>query len=64
MEEPAPRMFWPREVWGKYASTLADFKEEENSTKAVYCLNHMVSSKIEMVFCIYSSKIAIIVNTT
>ena len=26
MEEPAPRMFWPREIWGEYGRTLADFK--------------------------------------
>jgi Squalene/phytoene synthase len=26
VEEPAPRMFWPREVWGKHADRLADFK--------------------------------------
>ena len=26
VEEPAPRMFWPREIWGKHAKQLADFK--------------------------------------
>jgi farnesyl-diphosphate farnesyltransferase len=26
VEEPAPRMFWPREIWGKHATQLADFK--------------------------------------
>lgn len=30
VEEPAPRMFWPREVWGRYAGELADFKEPKN----------------------------------
>ena len=30
MEEPAPRMFWPREIWGRYAGELADFKEHKN----------------------------------
>lgn len=30
LEEPAPRMFWPREIWGKYAERLADFKEPAN----------------------------------
>jgi len=30
LEEPAPRMFWPREVWGKYAQQLAAFKVPEN----------------------------------
>ena len=42
MEEPAPRMFWPRDIWSKYATTLEDFKEPANRTKAVQCLNHMV----------------------
>ena len=26
MQEPAPRMFWPEEVWSKHASELAAFK--------------------------------------
>lgn len=30
VEEPAPRMFWPREIWGQYAGELADFKETKN----------------------------------
>ena len=30
LEEPAPRMFWPREIWGKYAERLADLKEPSN----------------------------------
>lgn len=42
-EEPAPRMFWPKEIWGEYARRLADLKLERNKTKAVECLNHMVS---------------------
>ncbi len=42
LEEPAPRMFWPREIWGRYADTLAAFKEPGNRKAAVQCLNHMV----------------------
>lgn len=30
MEEPAPRMFWPREVWGRYAGELDEFKDKSN----------------------------------
>lgn len=30
MEEPAPRMFWPREIWGKYAGELDEFKDKNN----------------------------------
>ena len=42
-EEPAPRMFWPREIWGRYATTLDEFKAPEHAEAAVRCLNHMVS---------------------
>jgi hypothetical protein len=33
-EEPAPRMFWPKQIWGKYANELADFKEPKNRCAA------------------------------
>ncbi len=42
MEEPAPRMFWPRDIWGQYAKELANFKDPANRDAAVRCLNHMV----------------------
>lgn len=45
-EEPAPRMFWPKEIWGKYGKTLADFKSGEHAIEAVQCLNHMVRASI------------------
>ncbi|KAK9789390.1 hypothetical protein WJX73_009521 [Symbiochloris irregularis] len=41
-EEPAPRMFWPKEIWGKYGRVLEDFKDPANSAAAVQCLNHLV----------------------
>ena len=41
-EEPAPRMFWPKEIWGNYAKKLADLKEDANKEAAVACLNHMI----------------------
>lgn len=41
-EEPAPRMFWPREIWGQYAHELEDFRQPANRGAAVQCLNHMV----------------------
>ena len=34
MEEPAPRMFWPREIWGKHARSLAEFKAPANRPAA------------------------------
>jgi hypothetical protein len=42
MEEPAPRMFWPREVWGRYAPSLDAFKDPANRPAALKCLNHLV----------------------
>ena len=41
-ELPAPRMWWPHEIWGKYATRLADFKQPAHAAAAVACLNHMV----------------------
>lgn len=41
-EEPAPRMFWPKEIWGQYVRRLADLKAERHATDAVHCLNHMI----------------------
>ena len=41
-EEPAPRMWWPEEVWGRYAPSLAALKEPAAAPAALACLNHMV----------------------
>ena len=45
-EEPRPRMWWPKEVWGEYADgSLEEFKLAErpqNEDKAVAALNHMI----------------------
>lgn len=40
------RMFWPKEIWGLYADSLADFKEPRNAKNAVQCLNHMVTDAL------------------
>ncbi|KAG6524925.1 hypothetical protein ZIOFF_014870 [Zingiber officinale] len=45
-EIPKSRMFWPREIWSKYADKLEDFKYAENSTKAVQCLNDLVTNAL------------------
>ncbi|CAH2076797.1 unnamed protein product [Thlaspi arvense] len=45
-EIPKSRMFWPREIWGKYVDKLEDFKNEENSRKAVQCLNEMATNAL------------------
>lgn len=46
-EEPAPRMFWPKEIWGKYAHELEDFQAPERRESAVACLNHMVTDALQ-----------------
>ncbi|KAL6609890.1 hypothetical protein ACP70R_039859 [Stipagrostis hirtigluma subsp. patula] len=45
-ELPKSRMFWPREIWSKYADKLEDFKYKENSEKGVQCLNDMVTNAL------------------
>ena len=40
------RMFWPKEVWGQYGKSLADFKQPGNARQAVQCLNHMVTDAL------------------
>ncbi|KAA3468092.1 squalene synthase-like [Gossypium australe] len=45
-EIPKSRMFWPRQIWGKYVKKLEDLKDEENSVKAVQCLNDMVTNAL------------------
>ncbi|CAL9228005.1 unnamed protein product [Arabidopsis halleri] len=45
-EIPKSRMFWPREIWGKYVDNLEDLKNEEKSTQAVQCLNEMVTNAL------------------
>ncbi|KAG7975906.1 hypothetical protein I3843_06G123500 [Carya illinoinensis] len=45
-EIPKSRMFWPREIWRKYVNKLEDLKYEENSEKAVQCLNNMVTNAL------------------
>ena len=46
-EEPAPRMFWPKEIWGLYAEKLDEFKEPENRAEALKCLNHMITNALQ-----------------
>eukprot|EP00899_Mesostigma_viride_P007233 jgi/Mesvir1/16510/Mv10063-RA.1 len=47
LEEPAPRMFWPKEVWSKYANSLDAFKDTaKNGKAAVACLNHLVTDAL------------------
>ncbi|XP_021738706.1 squalene synthase-like [Chenopodium quinoa] len=43
---PSPRKFWPGEIWCKYVNQLEDLKCEENTEKAVQCLNEMVTNSL------------------
>nr|AEA41713.1 squalene synthase [Eleutherococcus senticosus]AEA41715.1 squalene synthase [Eleutherococcus senticosus]AEA41717.1 squalene synthase [Eleutherococcus senticosus] len=45
-EIPKSRMFWPRQIWSIYVDKLEDLKYEENSGKAVQCLNDMVTNAL------------------
>ncbi|KAJ9189670.1 hypothetical protein P3X46_000935 [Hevea brasiliensis] len=45
-EIPKSRMFWPRQTWSKYVNKLEDLKDEENSVKAVQCLNDMITNAL------------------
>ena len=47
VEEPAPRMFWPKCVWNKYGDSLDVFKEPENREAAVQCMNHLITIALE-----------------
>jgi len=43
------RTWWPEEIWGKYASTLGEFKSAPTDPKSLACLNHMVMNALEHV---------------
>ncbi|KAJ7978518.1 Squalene synthase [Quillaja saponaria] len=45
-EIPKPRMFWPTHIWINYVDKLEDLKYEENSVKALHCLNEMVTNAL------------------
>ncbi|XP_028788200.1 squalene synthase-like [Neltuma alba] len=45
-EIPKSRMLWPRQIWSKYVIKLEDLKEEDDSVKAVQCLNDMVTNAL------------------
>ena len=42
-------MFWPKQIWSKYADKLEDFKEPKNADKAVQCLNELVTDALRYV---------------
>ena len=47
------RVFWPKEIWGKYTEDLNNFTFGKNETQAVACLNNMVTDALQhMPYCI------------
>ena len=40
------RVFWPREIWGKYTDDLSNFTFGKNEAQAVACLNDMVTDAL------------------
>jgi farnesyl-diphosphate farnesyltransferase len=40
----SPRIFYPKDIWGKYAKSIGDLKEPENKETALQCLNEMVTN--------------------
>ncbi len=41
------RTFWPKEIWGNYASKLDYFTHNPNDPLSLQCLDHMVSNALE-----------------
>jgi len=46
LQEQPPRVFYPKVIWSKYASDIADFKDPKNVKNALLCLNDMVTDAI------------------
>jgi farnesyl-diphosphate farnesyltransferase len=44
--ETPPRAFWPKEIWGQFGETLAEFREPEHATRGRECLNAMVANAL------------------
>ncbi|XP_073911392.1 squalene synthase isoform X3 [Castor canadensis] len=40
------RVFWPKEVWGRYVKKLGDFAKPENVDVAVQCMNELITSAL------------------
>uniref|UniRef100_A0A7S3D7J1 Squalene synthase n=1 Tax=Palpitomonas bilix TaxID=652834 RepID=A0A7S3D7J1_9EUKA len=40
------RIFWPKEVWSKYAEKLEDFRAPANKDKALACLNELITDAL------------------
>lgn len=47
VSEVPPRLFWPKDVWAKYAEKVQDLALYENKTKALQCLNELVTDAMK-----------------
>lgn len=45
----AGRVFWPKEVWSKYAANLEDFQNAPDTKDSLSCLNHLVCDALQHV---------------
>ncbi|OXA48930.1 Botryococcus squalene synthase [Folsomia candida] len=50
LQIPQPRIFWPKEVWSKYAEKLDDFLLPGNKQAAINCCNELILNAIPHVF--------------
>lgn len=49
ISEVPPRIFWPREIWSKFGSSIHDFKDVKNRAKAIECLHAMIADALSHV---------------
>jgi len=41
------RVFYPKDIWGKYGQKFEDLRDPKNAERSVYCLNEMVTDAIQ-----------------
>lgn len=43
------RVFWPKQIWGKYATQLEEFHDKPSSPESLACINEMVTNALQHV---------------
>lgn len=43
------RLFWPKDIWSNYGTSLADFKKPQFQEAGVHCINHLVLDALKHV---------------
>lgn len=41
------RAFWPREIWGNYATELSDFMKPQNTQQGLWCISELVCNALD-----------------